>query len=605
MSVFAHANARPRVCYRVELPAPEQHLVEVTLTLVDVDAGRVQLRMPAWSPGSYLIRDYARFVRGLRARGRDGAPLAVCKRDKHSWDVQTNGSDHVELWYQVYGYDLTVRTNHIDSSHAFLHGPAMFLYVPDRAAEPCRLEVAAPAPWQVHCGLPAAADGAGFVAADLDELLDSPVHAGLVDVHEFAAAGRPARLVVWGGFARGGVVQVDQLVGDLQSIMEAHAARFGGVPYRDYTFLLMLSPGAYGGLEHRNSSANLHSPLALASRRSYEDLLRLLSHEYFHVWNGKRIRPAGLGPFDYGAECYTRSLWVQEGVTSYCDRYTLRRAGCQTVQAFLEGTAESWARLQRVPGRLVDSLEEASFDAWIKLYKPDASTVNSTVSYYLKGGLVALTLDLEIRRQTDGTKCLDDALRRLWDRYGAADSGYRDDAVLGELEAATGASLGEFFARYVRGTEDPDLAGALSTVGLELREVLDPAPADGTTAVWLGVALAGGEVKAVLADGPGYRAGLSPWDEIIAVSGLRCSDERELREHLAALRPGELVELALFRQGRLMTVRVELAAAPANRFEIASVATATPEQRQRFQTWLGEPFADTARVAGYTTTGWT
>ena len=321
------------VRYELSVPNPASHLVEVAMTLTVVaDLDALDLAMAAWSPGSYLIRDYARHVRDVRVDGG-----SVEKIDKQTWRARADRADTVTVRYAVYGRDLTVRTNHIDGTHAFLHGPATYLFCPAMVDESCTVAVQPPPGWNVHTGL--AGDALAFEAADVDELLDCPLHIAPGDALAFEAAGKPARLVVWGDLEPG-VASIDELLADLTAIMNAHAERFGGAPYDRYTFLLMLAPGGYGGLEHRNSSANLNTPFALATRKSYEGLLELLSHEYFHVWNGKRIRPAALGPFDYTREAYTRALWVQEGITSYIDRYTLRRAGVQSASTYLERLAD-------------------------------------------------------------------------------------------------------------------------------------------------------------------------------------------------------------------------------------------------------------------------
>lgn len=614
--VTGDMSASASVLYRLSLPHPERHLCEVELCIRNAGAlgDTVDLAMAAWSPGSYLIRDYSRFVRNVRAFDRAGAPRAVRKQRKDLWAVSRDGADELVVRYEVYGHDLTVRTNHIDESHAFLHGPATYLYVEALRDRACRVEVAAPAGrgWHVATGLaahedeealpaeaPRAPDAAvsgssvgvqGFVAADLDELMDSPIHLGPGPVRSFTAAGTPVRLALWGELD-GSAADADTLMRDLAEIIDTHAARLDGtLPFAGYTFILMLAPDKYGGLEHRSSSANLHTPLAANSRKSYEGLLELLSHEFFHVWNGKRLYPEAHCPFDYSREAYTRCLWVMEGLTSYYDRYTVLRAGRQTARRYLEKLAEEWGRLLGTPGRKVHSIEEASFDAWIKLYKPDEFNVNSTVSYYLKGGLVALTLDLLVRRHSGGARGLDDVLRLLWSEYGQAGRPYPED-VQALFEKAAGMALGGFFDACVRGCEDPDLADALAGVGLSLREIHDPELlADGRKAVWLGVMMQGGSARVarVLDGTPASEAGLSPGDEIIAIDGLRVQSEADLRQRLPSRSPGDRVSVALFRLGRLTTVDVILGEAPPSRVEIASMAEPTDAQREAFAAWLGE-----------------
>lgn len=591
-------SASPSVLYRLSLPHPERHLCEVELRIRGAgDLGdTVALAMATWSPGSYLIRDYARYVRDVSAFDGKGLPRPVVKRRKDLWEITRQGADELVVRYQVYGHDLTVRTNHIDSTHAFLHGPATYLYVEGWRDRACQVQVVGPRgrEWHVATGLSPA--GEGFVAAHLDELLDCPIHLGPEPLRRFEAASTPMRLAVWGALD-GGAADLDALAADLSAIIDTHAGRFGGqVPFAQYTFILMLAPDKYGGLEHRNSSANLCSPLAANSRKSYEGLLELLSHELFHVWNGKRLFPQAHSPLDYSREAYTRCLWVMEGLTSYYDRYTVLRAGRQPARRYLERLAEEWGRLQGIPGRKVHSMEEASFDAWIKLYKPDEFNVNSTVSYYLKGGLVAMTLDLLIRRHSGGTRSLDDVLRLLWARHGQAQAADADpepypEDVQALFEEAAGMELGGFFDGCVRGCEDPDLTAELEGVGLTLRQVWDPElVAEGREAVWMGVMLQSGatRVSRVLDDTPAAEAGLSPGDELLAIDGLRVQGEPDLRQRLASRSPGDRVEVALFRLGRLMQVPLVLAKAPPSRVEIAGMAQPTSGQEEAFAAWLGE-----------------
>lgn len=599
--------------YRLSIPHPERHLCEVELRIRGAAAlgHTVELAMASWSPGSYLIRDYARHVRNVRAADAKGLPQAVVKQRKDLWAVTRQGTDtlpdELVVRYEVYCHDLTVRTNHIDATHAFLHGPATYLFLAGHEARPCHIDITGPAGHAWHVATSLTPAGQGFEAASLDELLDSPIHLGPEPVRIFEAASTPVRLAVWGALDRGGVADLDQLARDLAAIIDTHAARLGGrLPFDCYTFILMLAPDSYGGLEHRCSSANLHTPLAMASRKSYEGLLELLSHEFFHVWNGKRLYPEAHSPFDYSREAYTRCLWVMEGLTSYYDRYTVLRAGHLPARRYLDKLAEDWGRLLAIPGRKVHSLEESSFDAWIKLYKPDAFNVNSTVSYYLKGGLVALAFDLLIRRQSSGSRSLDDVLRLLWAEHGEAGTPYPED-VQALFERATDMPLGGLFDRWVRGCEDPDLATELEGVGLVLRQTWDAdVLAEGRAPAWLGVMLQGGSTRVgqVLDDTPAAAAGLSPGDELIAIDGLRVQSEADLRQRLASRAPGAAVDVALFRLGRLEHAVVTLAEAPPSRVEIAGMEQPTPAQAQAFADWLGEPHPGASLVAGAGVAQW-
>jgi predicted metalloprotease with PDZ domain len=573
--------------YRIAVPAPERHLAEIELTIDDAAAfgDTVRLEMAAWCPGSYLIRDYARYVRDLEVRG-DDRPLEVVQVDKRTWEVARGGARTITVRYAVYGHELTVRTNHIDATHALLHGPALYLWPSAARDAAYAVELAAPAGWAIHTGLPVAAAG-GHVAAGVDQLLDCPIHLGAPEERRRTAGGKPLTLAVWGA-PRNARYDLDRLADDLAAICQRHIDRMGGAPYVDYTFVLMLAPGAYGGLEHATSSINLHTPFALATAKGYGELLELLSHEYFHAWNGKRLFPQRFERFDYGKENETRALWVVEGLTSYFDRLTVRLADRVPVAGYLGKLAEEWGRLLAVPGRRRHSLEASSFNAWQKLYKPDESNLNTTVSYYLKGGLVALALDLELRRRSAGVRTLDDVVRAMWRAYAEEGRGYPED-LQPVVERAAELELGEFFARYVRGTEDPPLPALLDGVGLALRSGHEARSDEAGDPAWLGLFVQGGTLRiaAVPDEGPAAAAGLGPGDDLLALDRYQIASEADLRQRLGGYRPGARAEVAVFRRGRLETLEVELGVAPHARHEVVAGATLDDARRAAFAAWLG------------------
>ncbi len=591
--------------YTVRVEAPERHTADIELRF-SPDADSVDVTMPAWAPGSYLIRDYARFIRDLAAHTADDTPCKVTKIDKQTWRIETGGAREIVVGYTLYGHDLTVRTNHIDADHAFLHGPATFMYPASQRGAPCEVEVIFPEAWELvtaaspvgEISAPAfpgkRGTGSRIRAANIDELYDHPLHLGVVRTYPVNAQ-VPVKLVVWGERPKGGTFDEHRLAQDLTAIVDDHIRRFGEAPFTEYTFLLMLAHEAYGGLEHRASSANLYNPYFASSRKQYEGLLELLSHELFHAWNGKRIAPKPLLDFDYTREAYTPCLWVMEGITSHYDRFALRSSGRITAKSYLEKVLDDYARLMATPGRARQSLEQSAFDAWIKLYKPDESNLNTTVSYYLKGGLVMFGLDLHIRKRTNHARSLDDVLRVLWKRYGAKGVPHPDD-LQPVFEEATDLSLGEIFAKQIRGTEDPDLRADLGFFGLELRASADPATAaDGATPNWLGVTMSGTKVTAVFDRSPAHDAGLSPGDELVAIDHVRVTSDSDARTLLATRKPSEHLELALFRRHRLLRLDAQLEAAPPTRYEFATVADPGASTAE-YQRWLGEAFPGPGQV---------
>jgi predicted metalloprotease with PDZ domain len=588
--------------YAVRVDAPGRHVAEITLRFTPpADARQVELQLPSWCPGSYLIRDYARYLRDVSAADTDGTPRRVTKRDKATWVVESAGASELVVSYGVYGHDLTVRTNHIDASHAFLHGPATFLYPVALRGEPCEVEVLAPEDWTVASAMAwEPGPGTKLVANDVDELFDHPIHIGPSRVYAVPAK-LPVKLAVWGDRAPGGMFDEQRLVTDLAAIVDDHVARFGEAAFANYTYILMLAHDAYGGLEHRASSVNLYHPHFAASRKAYEGLLELLSHELFHAWNGKRIAPRPLLEVDFTREAYTPCLWVMEGLTSHYDRYALRSSGRITGKSYFEKVLDDWARLMATPGRMRQSLEQSSFDAWIKLYKPDESNLNTTVSYYLKGGLAMFALDLQIRRRTEGARSLDDVLRALWQRYGVRREPHPDD-LQPVFEEAAGLALGDVFERQIRGVEDPDLAGELAHLGLELRQAADPAQvADGASAIWIGATLGGNKVTGVFDHGPAHAAGLSPGDEIIAIEGFRTANDGDVRNLVGARKVGDKLAVHVFRRNQLTPLAVVAGAAPPTRYEIVGLAEPGPAGA-RYQAVIGEPHPGAQSLATITTT---
>jgi predicted metalloprotease with PDZ domain len=571
-----------RVEYRIELRDRHAHLYGVEARF-PAGGGDLDLQLPVWTPGSYLVREFGRHLQELECCTPDGKPLPVRKVDKATWRVDAREAAAVVARYRVYANDLTVRSAHLDDTHGFFNGACVFLVHPPLALAEARVTVEPPEGWRVTVGLPEVRDNV-FAARDYDELVDSPFEVGTHELCEFEAQGKCHRLAIWGEAP----IARDVLLSDMHKIVDTAAAIFGdGVPYDDYTFLLMLAPNQYGGLEHMKSCALLASPFTFAPRKKYEEFLELVSHEFFHLWNVKRIHPEALGPFDYQREAYTRCLWVMEGFTSYYDRHILVRAGIQKPDKYLEKLAEEIGKIAGIPGRKRQSLEESSFDAWIKLYRPDENAVNSTISYYLKGGAVALLLDLEIRSRTAGKKTLDDLMRLLWTRYGKAGVGFPDDAVQALAEEASGLDLEAFFARHVRGREELDVERLLGTVGLTIEPDRDE---DEQPGPWLGANTREEHgavlVSNVLDESPAQAHGLYAGDELVALDGFRV-DNASLKDRLGAKKPGDVVRFDVFRRDRLRAVEVTLAPRPVEKWRIRPTASASAEQRAAYHAWLG------------------
>lgn len=567
--------------------APRDHLVRVRLTVRgDALPEPLVVAMPAWAPGSYLVRDFARHVEGLHATG-DGAPAGVRKLRKDAWAVAHGGAREVVVAYDVYARDLTVRTNHVDEGFAWINGAATFLRPVaegrDWDALPCALSLAPPPEgWRVVTALDAAGDGA-WRARDFHELVDSPVYVGPGELRAVTVGGREHALCVEGhelALAYDGA----RLARELARIVEAATSLYGEAPYERYVFHVFLTPGGRGGLEHRRSCAVMASPDAFETDDGRHELLALLAHEFIHLWHVKRVRPAGLVLVDYARENYTRLLWLFEGGTSYLDRRVLLRAGLLTATQFLRHFAAEIAAVEDTPGRAAQPLEEASFDAWIKLYRPDEHTPNSTVSYYRKGALACLLLDLAVRARSEGRRSLDDVMRHLWRAYGAGERGVPESGVEALFAEATGVDVSDLLDRCVRSTDPLPYESALGLAGFGVR----PRRVRGVT-LGLRTRVEGGRclVATVLRGGPGASAGVAPGDEIIGFAGRRV-DEAALRErlrrgHTLAGRP---LPLLVSRRERLLTLTVTPAAASPDTLEIFRVDGASPAARMLAEWWL-------------------
>jgi predicted metalloprotease with PDZ domain len=575
--------------YKIDLLQRHAHLYTLEARYPLADGARtLDLKLPVWTPGSYLVREFERHLQDLVCDDGEGRPLAVVKVDKSTWRVDVSGARRVRARYKVYAYDLTVRSAHLDDTHGFWNGACVFLYADALVAEAHRVTVVPPLGWHVTVGLDEG-ERHSYTAQSYDELVDSPFEVGTHEVVTFQAQGKPHRLAVWGRVE----TPRDTLTGDFVKIIDAAQAIFQEpLPYPDYTFLLMVAPNQYGGLEHARSCALLTSPFTFSPRKKYEEFLELVAHEFFHLWNVKRIHPEALGPFDYQRESYTRSLWVMEGITSYYDRHLLVRAGLQPAKRYLEKLGEELGKIASIPGRFRQSLEESSFDAWIKLYRPDENSVNSTISYYLKGGVVALLIDLELRARSDGKRSLDDVMRLLWQRFGKSGVGFRDADVQALMEEATGVPLAPLFDKYVRGREELDPAPLLRTVGLCVQADTGDEDEAKTPQAWLGANLKdNGEsviVTAALDGGPAVGAGLYANDEIVALDGFRC-DLSGLKERLAARKPGDEVTLTLFRRDELRTLPVKLGEKPVEKYAVVPVDDPTPAEEAAYLAWMGEP----------------
>ncbi|WP_341501182.1 PDZ domain-containing protein [Gallaecimonas sp. GXIMD4217] len=580
--------------YHIRPASLQRHLFEVTLTIGRPDPAGQGLWLPNWIPGSYLIRDFAKHIVTMRALDRDDNEVAVTKTAKHRWQLAPCDGP-VRVIYEVYAWDLSVRGAHLDQGHGFFNGTSTFLAVAGQEAEPVRLTVTAndEAPhWQLATALERLTGpdwGFGdFAADDYDALIDHPVEMGDFDLIEFEACGIPHALVLtgrhYGDQAR--------LAKDLSRLCAAQIRFFGEpAPFDRYLFLTQVVGDGFGGLEHRNSTALMISRHCLEGDGSdYQDFLALCSHEYFHSWNVKRIKPAAFIPYSLDAESHTEQLWAYEGITSYYDDLFLHKAGLVSAEQYLDRLAATLTRVQRGAGRFKQTVTQSSFDAWTRFYQQDENAPNAIVSYYTKGALVALALDLTLRLRTENGASLDQLMVRLWEEFGVEGIGTEDDSHRTLAEQLAGSDLDEFFELALYSTQDLPLAPLLAAFGVKL----DWLPGAGETdkggepgkqrpeRLTLGIrtrAENGGlKVVNVFHGGAADRAGIAAGDQLVALDGLKILPGKlEQMVQRIGQRPAEL---HAFRRDELLTFEVSPLPAPRD------TAVLTITEPERLQGWL-------------------
>ncbi len=580
----------PEIAFNVSMSKPQTHMLEVEVA-VKWPAGSQApaeefLVMPVWTPGSYMVREFARHVQDFSAADSSGHALPWEKTNKNTWRIVTGGKREWHASYRVYANELSVRTNQLNSDHAFWNNAALLMYLDGFLHAPATLRIQAPQPWKIATGLPAAGKNT-FRAENFDVLYDSPVEVSDFKTISFTVKNVPHRIVIDGE----GNYDPERLKRDVQKIVETSVALMGGeIPYRDYTFITHLRSNTGGGLEHLNSTALGFRRFSFRPESSYRGFLALVAHEFFHLWNVKRIRPDALGPFDYTKENYTKLLWVAEGVTSYYQSLILRRAGLITDKEFLTSIAREFQSYQRVPGRRVMNAEEASFDTWIKYYRQDENSLNSQIDYYDKGAILGLLLDLEIRKLSHNAKSLDDVMRALYSDFFKQGRNYTPADFQRLCEQMAGASLDEFFTRYVRGREEHDYNRGLVAAGLRLDTSEANGGAKATEKAYLGADLTQeGDrlmVSRVIAGSPAYDQGLNTGDQIVAFDNMRVNKEF-FEARLAEKRPGQLVSLTIFRFDDLSALPIKLGSMTDAVYRIVPVEKPTEEQRRIYQSWLG------------------
>ena len=564
---------------QLDLRAANQHLVGVVVSHTPSHR-TLRFSLPAWTPGSYLIRDYVRQLEGMRVTQK-GIALELRRRSPSSWEVELPQLSPLQIHYQLVATELSVRTCHLTADHGFLTMAAVAVQIEGERWNPHRLELELPLGWSSYVALPETGDG--WTASNFDQLIDTPIEVGRHQEHAFSVKGIPHRWVTWGTNLTGeDLVEADpQWLTDVEQVCQA-CCRLIGVqqPAADhYLFVLHLTDNGYGGLEHDFSTVLQYSRKALAKPDGRRKLLQLVAHEYLHQWNVRRLKPSELTPYGYNEPVIIPTLWFAEGVTSYVDQLLPHAAGVTTAESVIEDLGADLSRYLLSPGRGVQSLLESSQEAWVKLYKPDAYSPNSQISYYLKGAVLALALDLTLRRHGGS---LPQVLQTLWLSHGQWGRGY-DECTLVEVFSSCHSPLATLLPQWLRGTEDPPLDELLTDMGLELKTEME-------TQLDLGIKVeaAAGQllVQRVTREGSGSLAGLMVGDELLAMDDERLHQKEDLEALLGLGNSGQKRHLLIARDGRIRCFTVIPTSPTIKAWKLALIAGHSDRTAEARSRWL-------------------
>lgn len=543
------------VSYELRMPKPQNHYYEVQMNISGNEDAQVEVKMPVWTPGSYLVREFSKNVNLVKAFTKDGKSISVTKKSKNAWIINAGKEKDIQVKYEVYAFELSVRTPFLDLTHGFVSGSGVFLYTEKSKNQSGNVTVFPHESFKrISTSLPGDHGykglGQRFQFENYDQLVDCPMEIGNQEIFEFTAAGVLHTVAMYGEAN----YNVEQLKRDMPKIVEAETAVIGKNPNKTYTFIVHNVVDGQGGLEHMNSCVLSVNRWTYAGKQ-YVDFLNLVAHEYFHLWNVKRIRPVELGPFNYDSENYTSLLWVMEGFTSYYDELILRRTGFYTEEEFLSKLQSSINYVEGTPGSRVQPVAHASFDAWVKAYRPNENSSNTTMTYYSRGSVLASVIDAMIITETDGKKCLDHFLQQLYTTYyEGLKRGFSEAEFKMELAKFVGKNMDEFFAKYVDGTEIIPYKEYYTPVGLNVQDITTNNPSFGAS-----VREEGGKVivKSVRFGSSAEDAGISVGDEIIGCNGYRV-DQAMFEGMMSGMSNFDSCEILVAREEQLFSVKATI-----------------------------------------------
>jgi len=545
--------------------------------------GVVDLCMAAWAPGSYQIEDFAKHVMEIAALNADGRALKLEKKDKSTWALKADGGK-VTVKYRVHAHRITVHHSFVDETHLTLNGGSTLLYSKGYEHLPATLRIVPHEGWNnVSTGLDRTEDKWTFTAPDFDTLVDSPVEAGNHVSTHFSFAGKDHEIAIYGA----STIDKEKFTSDVEKIVRAQIGIMKDVPYNRYLFIYDLLPSASGGLEHLNSTHCLADPFAFRIREEYLSKLSTISHEFFHLWNVKRLRPLPLGPFDYTKEVYTSLLWFSEGFTSYYTYIAMRRALIVSTGELLRSFARIVESFVNTPGRNYQSAGESSFDTWIMLYKPDENSVNTSISYYTKGSLIGMLLDLYIIDATGGRKRLDDVMRLLYNSTYKKGKGFTEEDFIEACSKVLGKEATVLYRQLINTRGDLPFGRYLALAGLEMK--WESERKEGCAGILMSEK-SPEVVGSVLEGMPAAEAGVFPGDEIIAVNGMRARPT-DFAARIRELSPGEIASLTVSRHGALKNISVKLDERP-GKLKFVQMKKANAGQKRAYEKWAYAKWKD-------------
>ena len=583
ISLLTFQLSAQTIAYQLRMPKPQNHYFEVEMTLSDFKEKELNLKLPVWAPGSYLVREFSKNLNLVKAFDENGKGIQVVKKTKNTWTVKANGDKKIKVKYEVYSFELSVRTSFLDLTHGFVSGSGVFMYVDGYKDKSGLLEIVKhPTFSTITTALPKAKmsiakDGSeSFDFSNYDQLVDCPIEIGNHLVFDFTAAGVKHTVAMYGE----GNFDVPTLKKDMAKVVQAATDVFGVNPNKDYVFIIHNVVDGQGGLEHTNSTT-LSVNRWTYQGAEYTGFLSLVAHEYFHLWNVKRVRPIELGPFDYDQENYTSLLWVMEGFTSYYEKLILVRAGFMSKEDFLNKLQGSINYVEGSVGSRVQPVAHASFDAWIKAYRPTENSANTSMTYYSRGSVIASIIDIFIIDNSKGKQCLDHFFQHLYKKYFIEmNRGFSETEFKADLEKFVGKNLDEFYKKYIDGTDILPYAEVFDKVGISIIDNTSFKPSFGAT-----VREEGGKVmvKNVRAGSSAEDAGISVGDEIVGCNSYRV-DQAMLEGMMSGLGTAETADLLIAREEKLFSVKVRMTNFRKPNFQLVKQTNDKPTAN--FMYWL-------------------